>query len=103
VKDAGDGGVSGTAMTARLLVVRGRVQGVGFRWSAMSEANRLGVAGWARNLPDGRVEVHAQGNPQAVMALVEWLRGGPSGAVVASLTEEPTLPEAGLEAFEIRG
>jgi acylphosphatase len=103
VKGAGGGGWGGGDATARRLVVRGRVQGVGFRWSAMSEANRLGVAGWARNLPDGRVEVHAQGSPQALAALVEWLREGPPGAAVASLTEEAALPEASLEAFEIRG
>jgi acylphosphatase len=87
---------------ARRVVVRGRVQGVGFRWSAMSEGNRLGLGGWVRNLADGGVEVHAQGDPSAVAALVEWLRQGPMGAVVASVVEAPALPEEGLEAFEIR-
>jgi acylphosphatase len=87
---------------ARRFVVRGRVQGVGFRWSAMAEGNRLGLAGWARNLADGRVEVHAQGDPGALAALADWLRVGPLGAEVIDLMEAPAAPEPGLEAFEIR-
>jgi len=87
---------------ARRVLIRGRVQGVGFRWSAMAEGNRLGLAGWARNLPDGRVEVHAQGDPETLAALVEWLRVGPLGAEVTSVSEEPAEPEPGLDAFEIR-
>jgi len=87
---------------ARRILVRGRVQGVGFRWSAMAEGNRLGLAGWARNLPDGRVEVHAQGPEEAVAALVAWLRVGPMGAAVTSLREEPAPLEPGLGSFEIR-
>jgi acylphosphatase len=91
-----------SAPAARRALVRGRVQGVGFRWSAVEKGSRLGLAGWARNLPDGRVEVHAQGDPAALEALVEWLRVGPMGAAVASVEEVPVLPEPGLEAFEIR-
>jgi len=89
-------------VAARSFVVRGRVQGVGFRWSAMAEGNRLGLAGWARNLADGRVEVHAQGDPEALALLAGWLRVGPLGAEVTDLQESPAAPEAGLEAFEIR-
>ena len=96
------GAPAGRAAAARRVLVRGRVQGVGFRWSAMAEGNRLGLAGWARNLPDGRVEVHAQGDPDALAALVAWLGVGPLGAEVAALSEEPAVPEPGLEAFEIR-
>ena len=69
-------------VAARRFLVRGRVQGVGFRWSAMAEGNRLGLAGWARNLADGRVEVHAQGDPEALAALADWLGVGPLGAEV---------------------
>ncbi len=89
--------------TVRRILVSGRVQGVGFRWSAMARAERLGVAGWARNLPDGRVEVHAQGEPAAVEALVAWLRRGPVGAAVSSVQEEAAAAEPGLEDFVIRG
>jgi acylphosphatase len=90
------------AVEARRVVVTGRVQGVGFRWSAVAEGERLGLAGWARNLPDGRVEVHAQGDPPAVARMVEWLRRGPRQAQVTGLAEQPVEPEAGLSGFAIR-
>jgi len=66
-------------------VVRGRVQGVGFRASAAHEARRLGVGGWVRNLPDGSVELEAHGAPAAVDALVGWLAQGPRGARVTGV------------------
>jgi acylphosphatase len=74
------------------IVVRGRVQGVGFRYSAVGEARRLGLTGWARNAPDGSVEILAEGAPAAVRALVVWCRQGPPTARVASLqqSEEPS-------------
>lgn len=63
--------------TARFLV-SGRVQGVGFRWFTRREAVRLGLAGHARNLPDGRVEVVAQGSSEQVEALRKRLESGPA-------------------------
>jgi acylphosphatase len=64
------------------LVVSGRVQGVAFRAYTVDEADRLGVRGWVRNLPDGRVEVEAEGERKAVEALVQWCRRGPPAARV---------------------
>ena len=90
------------AVEARRVLVAGRVQGVGFRWSAVAEGERLGLAGWARNLPDGRVEVHAQGDPGAVAQMVEWLRQGPPRAEVARLDAQPVEPDPGLSGFAIR-
>lgn len=87
---------------ARRILVSGLVQGVGYRFSTVRAAEQLGVAGWARNLADGRVEVHAQGDPAALAALASWLRAGPLGAEVADVVEAPAEPEPGLEAFEIR-
>ena len=66
-------------------VVTGRVQGVSFRWYTRAEARRLGVAGWVRNLPDGGVEVYAEGDPDAVEALVRYLHEGPPLAVVVDV------------------
>lgn len=60
------------------IFVRGRVQGVGFRWWARARALELGLVGHARNLADGRVEVVAQGDPQAVQQLEELLREEPT-------------------------
>jgi acylphosphatase len=92
----------GEEPAARRFLVTGRVQGVGFRFWAQQVAKRLRVAGWARNLPDGRVEVHLQGGPGAMEGMVDWLRRGPAGAEVTSLEEVPAAAEPGLEAFVIR-
>lgn len=79
----------------RRIVVRGRVQGVGFRYSTLQAARRLGVVGWVRNRPDGSVLCEAQGPPDRVDALIEELRRGPPGARVdaVSITDlEPVHP-----------
>ena len=68
----------------RRCLVSGRVQGVFYRASTEAEARRLGVRGWARNLPDGRVEVLACGTPDAVDTLCDWLwQGSPMSSVRA--------------------
>ena len=71
----------------RRFVVRGRVQGVGFRVATRRRALALGVVGHARNLPDGTVEVSAAGRADALDALARWLARGPAGARV-DLVEE---------------
>jgi acylphosphatase len=70
------------------LWVRGRVQGVGFRVFAEMRARPGGLAGWARNLPDGRVEVVAEGPPQALEHFVSDVRRGPAGAWVEDVQVE---------------
>ncbi|MBN2354234.1 MAG: acylphosphatase [Spirochaetales bacterium] len=74
---------AGKAMIAR---VTGIVQGVGFRYSTVHEAGRLGLTGWVRNTNDGAVEVLAEGSPEAVAALTAWLRRGPPGAYVRNVS-----------------
>jgi acylphosphatase len=69
-------------------VISGKVQRVWFRASAKREADRLGVAGHARNLADGSVEVLACGAPEAIAALIEWLHQGPPQARVERVTVE---------------
>jgi len=69
--------------------VEGRVQGVFFRASTRHEALRLGIRGYARNLPDGRVEVLACGDEPAVRQLQDWLWNGPPAARVTAVTCEP--------------
>jgi acylphosphatase len=69
-------------LIARRCLVSGRVQGVFYRASTRARAEVLGVTGYARNLPDGRVEVFACGEPDAVTALCDWLwRGSPASSV----------------------
>jgi acylphosphatase len=72
-------------MIARRCHVSGRVQGVYFRAATRARARELGVTGYAKNLPDGRVEVVACGEPQAVGQLCEWLWIGPPSAQVAAV------------------
>ena len=88
------------------VTVRGRVQGVGFRAATAHEGRRLGLAGWVRNLPDGRVEVEAAGDAATVDRLVEWLRHGPAPARVTGIDveERPVVGERGedLQGFGIR-
>ena len=91
----------------RLLVVRyrvlisGRVQGVFFRDTCRRLAERHGVAGWVRNLPDGRVEAVFEGPPEDVRRLVDWAHTGPRLAAVDTVAVQPEPPE-GLSAFHIR-
>jgi len=68
-------------MTTRFLI-SGLVQGVGFRWFVARHARSLGLAGFARNLPDGRVEVVVSGREEALPALEQLLRSGPANAQV---------------------
>ncbi|MHB8528790.1 MAG: acylphosphatase [Caulobacteraceae bacterium] len=67
------------------LTVRGRVQGVGYRWWAIGEARRLGLDGWVRNRRDGSVEIVAIGPQAAAEQLVEACRRGPPAATVRSV------------------
>lgn len=87
-------------MVRKHLWVSGRVQGVWYRGSCAEVADRLGVAGWARNLPDGRVEVVAEGQPDAVSQLVEWCWKGPPAARVTAVEELEEGPE-GLAGFVV--
>jgi acylphosphatase len=73
-------------------VVTGRVQGVWYRESCRRAAERLGVGGWVRNTPDGRVEIEAEGPRQAVEALLDWARQGPARAEVAALAVDDREP-----------
>lgn len=84
------------------VVVSGRVQGVGFRWSTQEEARRLGLTGWVRNRIEGTVEVEAEGEDAAVGELVAWLRGGPRWARVSGIQVRDVPPVGGI-GFATRG
>ena len=86
--------------TAVQVRVTGRVQGVSFRWYAQEQARRLGVAGWVRNEPDGSVLLHAEGDDEAVDALVAWCRTGPSLAKVARVSVRDAAP-TGATSFDV--
>lgn len=82
--------------------VSGRVQGVGFRYSAQRQAINLQLTGWVRNLSDGRVEICFAGSTHAVSAMKQWLHHGPTYAEVASVEFEPALCPQLTPQFEIR-
>lgn len=81
--------------------VSGRVQGVGFRYSAMQKAGELGLTGYVRNLPGGSVLIEAEGEPGALDLLVEWCRQGPTWSRVERVEVEQ-LPPQGFTEFRIR-
>lgn len=88
---------------ARRFLVRGRVQGVGFRWFVEREAVLLQIAGWVRNNPDGSVEVLAQGTREQLAGLHGRLREGPRAARVDEVEVSEAQPIAGLSSFQIQG
>lgn len=81
--------------------VSGRVQGVFFRDGTKRKAVELGLRGWVRNLPDGRVEAVFEGDRAAVQAALGWVRRGPPLARVDEV-EVAETPEEGLSGFEVR-
>jgi acylphosphatase len=86
---------------ARRAVVHGRVQGVFFRQKTLERARALGVSGWVRNTPEGTVEIHAEGDPDAVEQLLRFARRGPSGASVDHV-DVSDVPVEGHRGFDVR-
>ena len=85
------------------IAVRGRVQGVGFRYSAVDEARAIGVRGWVRNEPDGSVRIAAAGTPEQIEALKRWCDHGPARARVDDLEVVPRDGGSDLPLpFEVR-
>jgi len=82
-------------------VIDGVVQGVWFRASTQREANALGLAGWVRNLPDGRVEAVFEGAAPAVAKMLDWCRKGPDRAIVTSVETTDETVE-GLSGFLVK-
>ena len=92
-----------SAPLARRYLVRGRVQGVGFRWFVEREAHILGIAGWVRNNPDSSVEVFAIGTRDQLAGLHARLREGPRAARVDHVEVAEATPSPGLNTFRIEG
>jgi acylphosphatase len=91
------------AVQARRFIVRGRVQGVGFRWFVEREAHILGIAGWVRNNADSSVEVLAMGTRDQLAGLRSRLREGPRAARVDNVEESDANPVPNLSTFRIEG
>ena len=82
-------------------IVSGRVQGVSYRASTAAKARQLGLAGWVKNLPNGNVELEAEGSPEQVAALVTWCHHGPPAARVDHVALEELSP-IGDDDFDVR-
>jgi acylphosphatase len=89
-------------MKAIRAVVRGRVQGVGYRQATRVAARGLGLHGWVRNTGEGTVELFAQGDEEAVNRLVEWLWMGPTGGGVVGVESDVVPIDTQLHDFFIR-
>lgn len=87
-------------MIRKHVVVRGQVQGVGFRYYTRSKAEQFQLVGYVRNLPDGSVEVEIEGEDAAVARMLAWLQSGPRSAVVdRTLVED--VPATGENRFSV--
>jgi len=84
-----------------LLRIKGRVQGVGYRYATLDQARALGLSGWVRNTHDGDVELLAEGDEERLHRLVTWCHAGPRGALVVDV-EQHWLPATGeFDGFRI--
>nr|WP_184747384.1 acylphosphatase [Spirochaeta isovalerica] len=84
-----------------IAIVRGRVQGVGFRYSALNKARSLGLRGWVRNEMDGSVTARFEGDEQDFLTYLEWLHTGPSSASVSHVDFRELNPENDLGQFQV--
>jgi len=92
-----------SSIQSRRFLVRGRVQGVGFRWFVERQAHILGVAGWVRNNADGAVEVFAQGTREQISNLHSQLMQGPRAARVDTVEVSEVPLSQGIKTFRIGG
>jgi len=86
---------------ARRFVIKGRVQGVGFRFFTQDAARREGATGWVRNLADGSVEALVEGEAEAVTRIERAIRSGPRGARVDRVYVDATEPDGTYDSFAI--
>jgi acylphosphatase len=89
-------------MVGKHILVSGRVQGVGFRYFTSQVAREIGLVGWVRNLPDGRVEVLAFGSEDQLADLMEDLAVGPPGSAIGDLSVQDVDMQQPLQGFSIR-
>jgi acylphosphatase len=84
------------------IIIGGRVQGVGFRYFAKHKADELQIAGWVRNTPDGKVEIEAEAELQNLENFIEWLKIGPSRAIISTFSATTFEPPRNFRDFTIR-
>ena len=87
------------AMVAWRVIVRGHVQGVGYRYAMIEAARTLRISGWVRNRRDGTVEALVQGEAEAIEHLLAWCRSGPPSARVTAVATVPAAPDHAIDGF----
>jgi len=84
------------------LVITGRVQGVGFRYFAQHKAVEFNISGWVKNTPDGKVEVEATGKPENLKSFIDWMKIGPTRAIIKTSSVSEITPTRTYTNFTIR-
>jgi acylphosphatase len=84
------------------LLIGGRVQGVGFRYFVHQKAKDLGITGWVKNTPDGKVEIEASGNENNLAAFTDWMKIGPARALIRTFSESEITNPRNFTDFIIR-
>lgn len=84
------------------LVISGRVQGVGFRYFAEHKAAEFNISGWVKNTPDGKVEIEATGEPENLNVFIDWMKTGPSRAIIKIFSVSEITPTRTFTNFTIR-
>ncbi|MDP2336514.1 MAG: acylphosphatase [Bacteroidota bacterium] len=84
------------------LVIGGRVQGVGYRYFVVHKAEDLQITGWVRNTPEGKVEIEAEGEPSNLETFIDWVKIGPTRAIVQSFSISEITPLRNFKTFTIR-
>ena len=83
------------------IFISGRVQGVAFRYFTEGAAKHLGITGWVRNLPDGRVEIIAEGPDDKIEELIKLIKKGPSNAVISRIQVGSEKPTGEFNSFDV--
>jgi len=84
------------------LIITGRVQGVGFRYFAEQKALEFNISGWVKNNPDGSIEIEATGDPENIVVYIDWMKIGPTRAIIKTFSVSEITPIRTFTNFTIR-